>query len=289
MLDLLVMDHCQDAALVADGVMHEGYWSTVLGVRGWLAEGEELMVSRNILLAEKTGARVHCQHLSAAGSVRLLREAQRSGVNISGEACPHHFTLTDAAIAGSAEFWKTDGKGLLPKGRRAAPPCWPTYDTNLKMNPPLRSAQDRQAILQAVADGTLEAIATDHAPHCNYEKDVEFDQAPSGITGLETALSLALMRFYHSRRMGLSDLLARFTVGPARLLRLKSKGSLAKGKDGDVTVFDPNTEWQFTPEQTCSKSLNSPFYGWPLKGKVLLTIVGGKIVWREPGFGAISG
>src|SRR2546426_3502289 len=146
MFDLPVMDHCQDYSLVTDGVMHEGYWSTALGLRGWPAAGEELIVARNILLAETTGARVHCQHLSAAGSVRLLREAKKRGLPISGEACPHHFTLTDAAIAGSEKFWNADGKGVYGSedANRLSQAAWPAYDTNFKMNPPLRSARDRE-------------------------------------------------------------------------------------------------------------------------------------------------
>jgi len=181
MFDLPVMDHCQDYSLVTDGVMHEGYWSTVLGLRGWPAAGEEVIVARNILLAELTGAKIHCQHLSAAGSVALLREARKRGVPISGEACPHHFTLTDAAVAGSEKFWSADGKSLTPfQGGQI--PEWPKYDTNFKMNPPLRTARDGEAILEGLADGTIEILCSDHAPHCDYEKEVEFDYAPFGIT-----------------------------------------------------------------------------------------------------------
>ncbi|HVV70458.1 MAG TPA: dihydroorotase, partial [Verrucomicrobiae bacterium] len=176
MFNLPVMDHCQDYSLVTDGVMHEGYWSTVLGLRGWPAAGEEMIVARNILLAETTGARVHCQHLSAAGSVELLRQARRRGVPVSGEACPHHFTLTDAAVAGSEKFWASDGKDLLPFASSSAElPAWPVYDTNFKMNPPLRSAKDRAAVLEGLVDGTIEILCSDHAPHCDYEKEVEFD------------------------------------------------------------------------------------------------------------------
>jgi dihydroorotase len=283
MFDLLVMDHCQDYSLVTDGVVHEGYWSTVLGLRGWPAEGEEMIVARNILLAERTGARVHCQHVSAAGSVRLLREARKRGVPVSGEGCPHHFTLTDAALAGSESFWRADGQGLLPASVTAdARPSWPAYDTSVKMNPPLRSSQDRAAILEGLVDGTLEVIATDHAPHCNYQKEVEFDYAPFGITGLETAVALSLMQLYHTGRLDLSTLIRRFTTGPAGLLRLASKGSLARGQDGDVTILDPDAEWVFKREETASRSLNSPFYDWPLRGKALATIVGGRLVWRDP-------
>jgi dihydroorotase len=281
MFDLVVMDHCQDYSLVTDGVMHEGYWSTALGLRGWHSAGEELIVARNILLAESTGARVHCQHLSAARSVELLRDARKRGVPVSGEACPHHFTLTDAAIAGSEKFWASDGQGLSAgTGDKAARPVWPAYDTNFKMNPPLRSPRDREAILEGLADGTIEVLCSDHAPHCNYEKEVEFDYAPFGITGLETELALSLTQLYHTRRLDLPSIIAKFTSSPARLLSL-AKGTLGVGADGDVTVLDPDREWVFDKSTTASKSLNSPFYGWPLKGKAIATIVAGKRVWME--------
>ncbi|HEU5070045.1 MAG TPA: dihydroorotase [Verrucomicrobiae bacterium] len=281
MFDLPVMDHCQDYALVTDGVMHEGYWSTVLGLRGWPAAGEEMIVARNILLAEKTGCRVHCQHLSSAGSVRLLREAKQRGVPISGEACPHHFTLTDAAIAGSEKFWAADGKGVTGFDRMAAAlPAWPAYHTHFKMNPPLRSAQDRAAIIAGLADGTIEILASDHAPHCNFEKEVEFDYAPFGITGLETELALSLMQLYHARHLSLADVIAKFTVNPARLLKLE-KGTLNVGADADVTIFDPDREWVFDVKDSASQAQNTPFGGWTLKGRPLGTIVGGQLVWVE--------
>ena len=196
MFDLPVLDHCQDAALASDGVMHEGYWSTVLGLHGWPAAGEEVIVARNMLLAEATGARVHCQHLSTAGSVRLLRAAKQRGLPLTGEACPHHFTLTDAAVAGSEKFWHSDGKGVygFDEAGRGGWPAWPAYDTNFKMNPPLGAASDREAILEGLADGTIDILASDHAPHCDFEKQVEFDYAPFGVTGLETELALALMQ-----------------------------------------------------------------------------------------------
>jgi dihydroorotase len=272
MFELPVMDHCQDYSLVTEGVMHEGYWNTALGLRGWPSTGEEMIVARNILLAELTGARVHCQHLSAAGSVALLREARKRGIPISGEACPHHFTLTDAAVAGSEKFWAEDGKNLFPTQNsklktQNSLPAWPSYDTNFKMNPPLRCPRDRDAILEGLADGTIEILCSDHAPHCDYEKEVEFDYAPFGITGLETELALSLMQLYHTKRLKLPDLIAKYTVAPARLLNLK-KGTLS----------DPDREWTFERETSASKSTNSPFYGWRLKGQAVATIVRGEAV-----------
>jgi len=277
MFDLPVMDHCQDYALVTDGVMHEGYWSIALGLRGWPSAGEEMIVARNILLAELTGTKIHCQHLSAAGSVALLRAAKKRGVPISGEACPHHFTLTDAAVAGSEKFWAQDGKSI---NHQLSTINWPPYDTNFKMNPPLRSAKDREAILEGLADGTIEILCSDHAPHCDYEKAVEFDYAPFGITGLETELALSLMQLVHTKRISLADLIAKFTVNPARLLNL-NKGTLDVGADADVTVFDPEAEWVLQAADSASKSKDSPFFGWQLKGKAVATIVAGKMIWSE--------
>jgi dihydroorotase len=279
MFDLPVMDHCQDYSLVTDGVMHEGYWSMALGLRGWPSAGEEIVVARNILLAELTGAKIHCQHLSAAGSVALIREAKKRGVPISGEACPHHFTLTDAAIAGNEKFWANDGK-ILADSQTDELPAWPAYDTNFKMSPPLRTAREREAILEGLSDGTIEILCSDHAPHCDYEKEVEFDYAPFGITGLETELALSLMQLVHKKRILLPDLIAKFTVNPARLLNL-NKGTLSIGADADVTIFDPDCEWIFRAEESASKSRNSPFNGWKLQGKAVATIVGGKKVWSE--------
>lgn len=283
MFDLPVLDHCQDYSLVSDGVMHEGYYSTELGLRGWPAVGEEVIVGRNILLAELTGTHIHCQHLSSAQSVRLIREAKDRGVKISGEACPHHFTLTDAAIAGSAAFWEADGEFL----RRAFPkdhplPTWPSFDTNVKMNPPLRSHHDREALIEGLADGTLEIIGSDHAPHCDFQKEVEFDYAPFGITGLETELSLSLMQLYHTGKLTLPKLLEKLTVNPARLMKIE-KGTLDIGADADITIFDPERRWVYQRQESASKSKNSPFHGWPMQGKALATIVKGKIVWQEPG------
>jgi dihydroorotase len=280
MFDLPVMDHCQDYSIVMDGVMHEGYWSAVLGLHGWPASGEEMIVSRNILLAELTGAHVHCQHLSSAGSVQLLREAKKRGIPVSGEACPHHFTLTDTSLAGSEKFWSADGMEIMAD-HAGARPRWPAYDTNFKMSPPLRSAADRAAVIEGLCDGTVEIISSDHAPHCGYEKEVEFDYAPFGIVGLETELALSLMQLYHSKKMSLSNLIAKFTVHPARMLRLAGKGTLGVGADGDVTVFDPGQEWIFDCKTSASKSRNTPFAGWMMKGKPCATIVNGAIVWQD--------
>ena len=277
MFDLPVMDHCQDYALVTDGVMHEGYWSAALGLRGWPAAGEDMIVARNILLAELTGTHIHCQHLSSARSVELLRAAKARGVRISGEACPHHFVLTDAAVAGSEEFWREDGKKVFGYENGASQPVWPKYDTNFKMNPPLRSARDREAILEGLCDGTIEVLASDHAPHCGYEKEVEFDYAPFGITGFETELPLSLMQLYHTRRLSLMQLIEKFTVAPARLLTL-NKGTLAVGADADVTVMDTEVAWNYDRAQSASKSRNSPFDGWRMKGRATTTVVAGKIV-----------
>jgi len=278
MFNLPVLDHCQDYSTVTEGVMHEGYWSTLLGLRGWPAVGEDIMVARNILLAEVTGARIHCQHVTTARSVMLLRDAKKRGVTISGETCPHYFTLTDAAIAGSERYWQTDGQAYREQfvGRRT-PPFWPNYDTHFKMNPPLRSVEDRAAVVDGLVDGTLEIICSDHAPHCDFEKEVEFDYAPFGIIGLETELPLSLTQLYHTGKLGLSQVISKFTVGPARLMNLK-KGTLSVGADADITVFAPDLEWQPDRAQNASKAFNSPFFGWPLKGRAVAVWVGGKQV-----------
>jgi dihydroorotase len=277
MFDLVVMDHCQDYSMVSDGVVHEGYWSAALGLRGWPALGEELIVERNIRLAELTGTHIHCQHLSSARSVDLIRDAKKKGIRISGEACPHHFTLTDITIAGSEKFWSTDGKGLIETNDL---PQWPSYDTNFKMNPPLRTAADRAALIEGIVDGTIEIISSDHAPHCDYEKEVEFDYAPFGITGFESELPLSLMQLAHTKKLSLPKLIEKFTSAPARLLKM-DKGTLSVGADADITIFDPEKRWIFKAAETASKSKNTPFNNWPMRGKAVATIVAGKLVWNE--------
>ncbi len=282
MFHLPVMDHCQDAAMTVDAVMHEGYWSATLGLQGWPAVGEDMIVARNILLAELTGNKIHCQHVSSKNSVRLIREAKSRGVPISGEACPHHFILTDACIAGSQSFWDSDGAALQSwfEETQCAKPEWPIYDTGFKMNPPLRSAEDRQAVIEGIEDGTLEILASDHAPHRDFEKEVEFAYAPFGILGLETEFSLSLSRLHHFGNMSLSQVIERFTVGPTNLIRFPDPiGSLRPGFQADITVLDPDRIWRYDVNTSPSKSRNNPFHGWPMKGKVTGTMVKGKWVY----------
>jgi dihydroorotase len=254
MFGLTVMDHCQDYNLVGKGVMHEGAVSTALGLPGWPAAGEEIIVQRNALLAELTGTPIHCQHLSSGGSVRLLREARARGVKLSGEICPHHIALTDESVRG--------------------------FDTNFKMNPPLRTQRDIDLLIEGVADGTITVLASDHAPHCAYEKEVEFDLAPFGILGLETELGLFLDLLVHKKKaISLARLIEMFTTEPARLLRL-DRGTLSVGAPADVTIIDPGLEWTVDKEQSFSRSRNTPFHGWELKGRAVRTIVAGETVWK---------
>jgi len=254
MVGVPVLDHCQDYNLVGNGVVHEGSWSILLGLPGWPASGEEAIVMRNILLAELCDHHIHCQHLSTAGSVRLLREARARGVKISGEACPHHIALTDEAIQ--------------------------NFDTNYKMNPPLRSQTDVDALLEGIADGTLSILCSDHAPHADFEKEVEFDAAPFGIVGLETELGLFLDLLVHKlRKIDIVRLIEMYTEEPARLLKIDA-GALSIGATADVTVIDPDLEWTVRVDKFESASRNSPFDGWKLKGRAVRTIVGGKTVWK---------
>jgi len=254
MVDLPVLDHCQDYNLVGNGVVHEGYWSTLLGLPGWPAAGEEAIIMRNILLAELCDHHIHCQHVTSAGSVRLLREARSRGVKVSGEVCPHHIALTDEAIQ--------------------------NFDTNYKMNPPLRSQVDVDDLLEGIADGTLSILCSDHAPHADFEKEVEFDAAPFGIIGLETELGLFFDLLVHKhRKIDIVRLLEMYTVEPARLLRINA-GTLSIGAPADVTLIDPDLEWTVRIDKFESASRNSPFDGWKLKGRAVRTIVEGKTVWK---------
>jgi dihydroorotase len=254
MFDLAVMDHCQDYNMAGGGVMHEGYWSTVLGLSGWPRAAEEIIVARNILLADLCNTRIHCQHLSSGGSVRLLRDARARGVPVSGELCPHHIALTDELVS--------------------------SFDTNYKMNPPLRNRQDVEALIEGVADGTITILSSDHAPHASFEKEVEFDRAPFGILGLETELGLFLTILVHrTQAIDLKRLITMYTVNPAELVRLP-KGTLGIGAEADITLIDPDLEWTFRKEHSFSRSSNTPFDGWELKGRAVRTIVAGKTVWR---------
>jgi dihydroorotase len=254
MVGLPVFDHCQDYNLVGNGVVHEGYWSTLLGLPGWPSAGEETIVLRNVLLAELCDHHIHCQHISAAGSVRILREAQARDVKISGEVCPHHIALTDDAIQ--------------------------NFDTNFKMNPPLRAKEDVAALLEGIADGTIGILCSDHAPHAQFEKEVEFDAAPFGIVGLETELGLFLDLLVHKNKtIDLPRLIEMYTVNPARLLQIEA-GTLSPGRAADVTLIDPDLEWTFNASVSHSISRNTPFDGWKLKGRAVRTIVAGQTVWK---------
>lgn len=253
MFGLPVFDHCQDYSLAGDGVMNEGEWSLRLGLPGWPRAAEELVVARNILLAELCDTPIHCQHLSSGGSVRLLREARARGVKISAEVCPHH-------------LWFTDD-------------CLRDFDSVYKMNPPLREERDIAQLLEGLADGTIEILASDHAPHACYEKEVEIDQAPFGILGLETELAAFSTLLIH--RHGVFDwsrLIAAYTAAPARLLGLQS-GTLAEGAAADITLIDPDHEWTYDRETSASLSRNTPFHGAEFRGRAVRTIVDGRTVW----------
>jgi dihydroorotase len=247
-----VADHCEEASLSRNGVMHEGLVATRLGLKGIPAAAEEIMVARDILLAGHTGGHVHLCHMSTRGSVDLIRRAKDQHLSVTAEACPHHFTLTHDACDG--------------------------YNTNAKMNPPLREAEDVDAIRAGLKDGTIDAIATDHAPHHYDAKEREFDDAPFGIIGLETALGLGLTVLVEKGVLTLPQLIARMSTVPARIFKLPG-GSLALGRDADLVVFDPGVSWRVDPARFRSKSRNSPFIGWELKGRVVRTIVGGRTVF----------
>jgi dihydroorotase len=259
MLDMPIVDHCEDPSLKGDGVAHEGFHAARLGLRGIPGVAESIMVERDIALAELTGGPYHICHMSARQSIRAVRDAKARGVtNVTCEVAPHHFVLTDEA---------------LEKPIR--------YDTNVKMNPPLREAADRDAMLAGIADGTVDVIATDHAPHHADEKLVEFDRAPFGIVGLETCVPLVFDRLVHAGRIGVGRAIELLSTNPARVFRVPG-GSLADGAVADITILAPDAPVTIRASALRSKSKNTPFDGWQLKGAVVATIVGGRVVYQQP-------
>jgi len=251
MFGLPVMDHCQDQSMTEGAVMNEGDMSIRLGLRGWPNAAEDVIVSRNVILSAYTGAHIHMQHISSALSVEIVRRAKADGVRVTAEATPHHIAFTDASLA--------------------------TYDTNFKMNPPLRTEADRRAIIAGLRDGTLDCIATDHAPHTDYEKDKEFDYAPNGIIGLETSLAVVLEVLVRQNKFRLPHVVDLMTRRPASLLGLPA-GTLATGAAADICLFDPDEAWTYDAKAGQSKSSNSPWNGRELRGRVKTTIVDGRVV-----------
>jgi len=252
-LDMPIISHCEDINLSAGGVMHEGAVSAETGLGGIPSAAEEIMISRDIILAEYTGAHIHIAHASTAGGVRLIREAKARGVNVTAETAPHYFTLTDEAVR--------------------------TFDTFAKVYPPLRSVRDVEAVREGLRDGTIDTIASDHAPHARTDKELEFDYAANGITGLETSLALSLS-LVHEGVLSLPGLIEKMTSNPARIIHVP-KGTLRNGADADITVIDPDREWVVEPHAFRSRGKNTPFQGRHLKGKAVMTIVGGAIRFRD--------
>ena len=246
-----VIDHCEEPTLAHGGSMNEGIVSARLGLKGIPSEAEEIMAIRDILLARRTGGHVHLAHMSTAGSVELIRWGKERGINVTAEVCPHHISLTEESVLG--------------------------YDTNAKMNPPLRTAKDVEALRAAVKDGTIDVIATDHAPHHYDEKEREFADAPNGIIGLETALAVSVTNLVETKHIDFRTLVDKMSCAPARIFGLPG-GSLAKGSVADVTVFDPAREWEVDPSAFRTKGRNTPFTGMRLKGRAICTIVGGRVV-----------
>jgi len=254
MFDKAILSHSEDLELTRGGVMHEGFESMKLGLRGMPAAAEEIMVYREIALAEITGGRMHILHVSTAGGVELIRQARKRGVRISGEACPHHFTLTDESLR--------------------------SFDSNFKMAPPLRTKRDVEAILEGLIDGTLEVIATDHAPHAPEKKMRELDLAPNGIIGLETLLPICVQALIETKRLTWPQLILKLTANPARVLSI-DRGTLKAGKVADVTIIDPLAEWVIDPNRFHSKSRNCPYAGWKVRGRAAVVIVGGRIKYEN--------
>jgi dihydroorotase len=254
-INLLVIQHAEDTRMTENCSMNDGPTSFRLGLRGMKTAAEASIVERDVQLAQQfTGARLHVAHLSTADALKGVRRGKRSRARVTCEVTPHHFTLTDADVG--------------------------DYNTNCKMNPPLRSASDREALLVALADGTVDAIATDHAPHAIHEKEMEFERALFGVTGLETALGLAITRLHREQKVPLARIVELFTAGPARVMTLRGRGTLARGSYADVTIFDPKKRWTFEAAKSRSKSHNTPFDGWQLTGKVVATVAGGEMVYR---------
>ncbi len=254
MFDKVIIDHCEDPFLFEGGQINEGYISTLLGLAGIPAAAEEIMVARNILIAREMGTRVHIAHVSTEGSLKLIRQAKSEGVKVSCEVTPHHLTLTEKAVMG--------------------------YDTNAKVNPPLRTQSDIDALLEGLKDGTIDAIATDHAPHHMDEKDMEFDKAAFGMVGLETALGVILTHIVKEGVLSLNAAIEKMTSGPAKVLGL-DMGTLKIGAPADITVIDPNRVWTVDKNKFFSKGRNTPFDGWRLTGKAVLTMVDGRIVYSD--------
>jgi len=258
MLGVPIIDHCEDPSLKGDGVAHEGFRAASLGLRGIPGAAESIMVERDIALSELTGGAFHVAHMSARQSLRAVRDAKQRGAPVTSEVTPHHFVLTDDSLEQPIR-----------------------YDTNTKMNPPLREAADRDAMIEGLADGTIDVIATDHAPHHADEKLVEFDHAPFGIVGLETAVSLVFDRLVHTGRIGLKRMIELLTVNPARVLHLPG-GSLTEGQPADITILAPDATTTIRAADLRSKSKNTPFDGWTLRGGVAATMVDGRLVYSNP-------
>lgn len=253
MFNLPVIAHCEDKNLTKGGAMNDSHSSMVLGLRGIPKQSEEIMVSRDIMLTELTGGHLHIAHVSTAGSVELVRQAKKKGIKVTAETCPHYFSLTDEAVK--------------------------DYDTNTKMNPPLRSQEDIEAIKKGLADGTIDCICTDHAPHTEEEKNKEYDLAPFGIIGLETMLALVNTELIDKKVLTWGQAVEKLAVNPAKIFGLAGRGTLKAGSIADITIIDPDKEYVFTAKDFVSKSKNSPFIGRKLKGRAEVTIVGGKVAW----------
>jgi dihydroorotase len=264
MIGAPIIDHCEDPSLRGDGVAHEGYFASALGLRGIPGVAESLMVERDVSLAELTGSHVHIAHMSARESLRAVRAGKERGVRVTCEVTPHHFTLTDETLDGPVK-----------------------YDTNLKMNPPLRARADCEAMLEGLADGTVDVIATDHAPHHADEKMGEFDRAPFGIVGLETAVSLVFDRLVHAGRLSVRRAIELLSTNGARVMKIPG-GTLAEGLPADVTIIDPDRTVTVDAAALRSRSKNTPFHGWTLRGGVMMTMVGGRIVHENPALAAVN-